>query len=253
MGARARRRVRPRRRGGRHLGRRERAQRLRALAASLRGLVETTSTIPRRDPNEQGTNDPNEPERASPSSDPREAFAALETLADAREYARLVATPPAPRRERNASDGFDAASKASRGGGRSRRASLPGSAGGSSRTPPSGRRCATEAGVAPVEDEPEDESEFEAEFEAEETGTGAGARRSKHPGRKRRGKKRTVPVPGGNRTRTRTPAARWCFERLGGATHRPVGPRGDRRRLERGGGGEGRVVGIVRSGVATRG
>ena len=149
-------------------------ERLRALAASLRGLVETPSTRSRGGrPERTRTNDPNEPERASPSSDPREAFAALETLADAREYARLVAPDAAGARvERNASDGFDAASEdVTR-----RRTIAPRLAAGFGRWVVAHAALGTalrdpKAGVAPVEDEPEDESEFEAEFEAgEETG-----------------------------------------------------------------------------------
>ena len=149
-------------------------ERLRALAASLRGLVETPSTRSRGGrPERTRTNDPNEPERASPSSDPREAFAALETLADAREYARLVAPDAAGARvERNASDGFDAASEdVAR-----RRMIAPRLAAGFGRWVVAHAALGTalrdpKAGVAPVEDEPEDESEFEAEFEAgEETG-----------------------------------------------------------------------------------
>lgn len=149
-------------------------ERLRALAASLRGLVETPSTRSRGGrPERTRTNDPNEPERASPSSDPREAFAALETLADAREYARLVAPDAAGARvERNASDGFDAASEdVAR-----RRTIAPRLAAGFGRWVVAHAALGTalrdpKAGVAPVEDEPEDESEFESEFESgEETG-----------------------------------------------------------------------------------
>ena len=149
-------------------------ERLRALAASHRGLVETPSTRSRGGrPERTRTNDPNEPERASPSSDPREAFAALETLADAREYARLVAPDAAGARvERNASDGFDAASEdVAR-----RRTSAPRLAAGCGRWVVAHAALGTalrdpKAGVAPVEDEPEDESEFASEFESgEETG-----------------------------------------------------------------------------------
>ena len=149
-------------------------ERLRALAASLRGLVETPSTRSRGGrPERTRTNDPNEPERASPSSDPREAFAALETLADAREYARLVAPDAAGARvERNASDGFDAASEdVAR-----RRTIAPRLAAGFGRWVVAHAALGTalrdpKAGVAPVEDEPEDESEFASEFESgEETG-----------------------------------------------------------------------------------
>ena len=239
-------------------------ERLRALAASLRGLVETpsTSAARRTTANERERTTRTNPNARSPRSvDPREAFAALETLADARDV-RAAGRDDAEARRRRRSRRTKrvrrvrrAASEATRAGGRSAAARRRVRPVGRRSTPCSGRRCAIEGGRRARRRRTRRRERVRVRVRVRRGDGGPRrARRVEHPGRKRRGKKRTAPVPGGNRTRTPNPNARGAAAEVRRRlTHCSVGPRGDRRRLERGGGGEGRVVGIVRSGVATRG